>query len=66
MADLPTLVADYRRLAAAAAPLPASASADDAGAGVARFAHLAVNDLRLGELPQLLACYRQLLQPVTA
>ena len=64
MADLPALVADYRRLAAAPPPLPTSTSA--AAAGAARFAHLAVNDLRLGELPQLLACYRQLLQPVTA
>ena len=65
MADLPVLVADYRRLAAAS-PLPASASAGAAGAGAARFAHLAVQDLRLGELPQLLACYRQLAPPATA
>lgn len=78
LASISLLLADYRRLAAtaplpastsnpataAAAAAPETLNSEPATSrdNATRFAHLAAADVRLSELPQLLAGYRQLFQ----
>lgn len=58
--DLPALLSDYKRLSHGRATLPLPNTQKDQERGSGRYLHLDAADMRLGDLPQLLHEYRDL------